>query len=905
MSSNQSDTVRRKSLVLVDGSSYLYRAFHALPSLTNSKGKPTGAIYGITGMIRSLLRDYDPEYIAVVFDAKGKTFRDELYPAYKANRPPMPDELAHQIEPIHAVVRALGLPLLEIPGVEADDVIGTLATGAAALGLRTIISTSDKDLAQLVNEDIILVNTMDASKLNPTTVEAKFGVPASLIVPYLALIGDAVDNVPGIPKVGPKTAAKWLKVYGSLSRLMAEADSITGKVGEALRTHLSQLPLAEKLITIRTDLPLEVAPTDLERRPQDIQALRMLYAELEFKTWLSELLSAGQTANNGPGDTAPRYETILDEQHLHQWFGRLAKANLFAVDTETTSLDYMIAEIVGLSFSVEPGHAAYIPLGHDYLGAPKQLLRNEVLELFRPLLESPDAIKVGQNLKYDISVLARYGIKLQGARFDTMLESYVLDSTSNRHDMDTLALKYLGYRTTRFEDIAGKGAKQLSFNQVELNQAAPYAAEDADITLRLHQTLWPRLCQHVNLQRLFTQIEAPLVPVLSRMERNGVCIDAGLLNQQSEELAQHINRLEREACAVAGEAFNLGSPKQIQFILFDKLKLPVLARTPTGQPSTSESVLQDLAVTYPLPKIILEHRSFSKLKSTYTDALPTRIHPISGRVHTSYHQAVASTGRLSSSEPNLQNIPVRTAEGRRIRQAFIAPPGYRLIAADYSQIELRIMAHLSSDEGLKYAFAQGADIHRATAAEVFSLPLSQVTDAQRRRAKAINFGLIYGMSAYGLGRQLGIAREEAQVYIDLYFTRYPGVKAYMEAVRKQARQQGYVETVFGRRLHIPEIDSQNAQRRQYAERTAINAPMQGTAADIIKRAMVSLDRWIEESTIKARMIMQVHDELVFEVAEDSLDETRQMIIAHMTRAADLSIPLLVEAGVGKNWDEAH
>jgi DNA polymerase-1 len=902
---DESDTARGSLLVLVDGSSYLYRAFHALPSLTNSKGEPTGAIYGITGMIRSLLGAYDPDYIAVVFDAKGKTFRDEVYPAYKAHRPPMPDELARQIESIHAVVQALGLPVLEVPGVEADDVIGTLATQAVPLGLRTIISTGDKDMAQLVTDDITLVNTMDASELNPITVEAKFGVPANLIVPYLTLIGDAVDNVPGIPKVGPKTAVKWLKTYGSLSRLMAEADGIKGKVGEALRTHLSQLPLAEKLITIRTDIPLEIAITDLKQRPQDVQALRRLYAELEFKTWLSELLSAGQAATELHGDLAPRYEIILDDPHLRVWLDRLEKAHLFSLDTETTSLDYMTAEIVGLSFAVEPGHAAYVPLGHDYPGAPQQLPCDWVLELLRPLLEHADVTKVGQNLKYDISVLARHGINLQGVRFDTMLESYVLDSTSTRHDMDTLALKYLGYRTTRFEDIAGKGAKQLRFNLVHLSQAAPYAAEDADITLRLHQQLWPRIAQHASLQRLFTDIEVPLVSVLSRMERNGVCVDAELLARQSDELAQRIGRLERDACALAGERFNLGSPKQIQFVLYDKLKLPVLAKTPTGQPSTAESVLQDLAITYPLPKIILKHRSLSKLKSTYTDVLPTRIHPVSGRVHTSYHQAVASTGRLSSSDPNLQNIPVRTAEGRRIRQAFIAPPGYQLIAADYSQIELRIMAHLSEDEGLRHAFAQGSDIHQITAAEVFGLPLSQITEAQRRRAKAINFGLIYGMSAYGLGRQLGIAREQAQVYVDVYFARYPGVKAYMEAIRNQARQQGYVETIFGRRLHIPEIESRNAQRRQYAERTAINAPMQGSAADIIKQAMASLDRWIEQSGVDARMIMQVHDELVFEVAEDVLDETRQTIIAHMTNAADLSIPLVVETGVGKNWDEAH
>ncbi|MGF1612718.1 MAG: DNA polymerase I [Gammaproteobacteria bacterium] len=904
-STHQSRARGRRLLILVDGSSYLYRAFHALPSLTNSKEEPTGAIYGITSMIRGLLRTYDPEYIAIVFDAKGITFRDELYSAYKANRPPMPDALARQLEPIHAIVRALGLPLLEIPGVEADDVIGTLATRASRSGLTTIISTGDKDLAQLVSDDITLVNTMDGSELTPATMEAKFGIPADLIVPYLALIGDTVDNVPGIPKVGPKTAVKWLKSYGSLARLTAEAPNIKGKIGEILRAHLSQLPLAEKLLTIRNDLSIDFKPVDLERRPPDVQTLRRLYAELEFKTWLSELLTAGQTATEQQQNTAPRYETILDPYQLDQWLRRLEKADLFAIDTETTSLDYMTAEIVGLSFSIEPGHGAYVPVGHDYLDAPKQLPRTQVLERFRPLLESSEITKVGQNLKYDISVLARHGITLRGGRFDTMLESYVLDSTASRHDMDTLALKYLGYRTTRFEDIAGKGPKQLSFDQIELQQAAPYAAEDADITLRLHQLLWPRLCEQPSLQRLFTDIEIPLVPVLSRIERNGVCVDAGLLEQQSRELAQRLAQLEKEACAMAGEPFNLGSPKQIQYLLFDKLKLPVRAKTPTGQPSTAESVLQDLALNYPLPQILLEHRSLSKLKSTYTDVLPTRIHSVTGRVHTSYHQAVASTGRLSSSEPNLQNIPVRTPEGRRIRQAFIAAPGYRLLAADYSQIELRIMAHLSGDEGLKQAFAQGADIHRITAAEVFGLPVSQVTEAQRRSAKAINFGLIYGMSAFGLGRQLGIPREEAQNYVDLYFARYPGVKAYMDAIRQRARQQGYVETVFGRRLHVPEIGSQNTQRRQYAERTAINAPMQGTAADIIKRAMVSLDRWIEETSVDARMIMQVHDELVFEVADNCIDTAREAIVTHMTSAAKLSVELVVDVGVGRNWDEAH
>lgn len=894
-----------KPLLLVDGSSYLYRAFHALPALSNSKGNPTGAIYGITGMLRSLLRDYDPDYIAVVFDAKGKTFRDDLYPSYKANRPPMPEELARQIEPIYAIVRALGLPLLEIPGVEADDVIGTIATRACAAGLSTVISTGDKDMAQLVNERITIVNTLDGTTLDAKAVEAKFGVPPVLMVAYLALVGDAIDNVPGIPKVGPKTAAKWLQTYGSLERLMEEANAIKGKVGEQLRTHLAQLALSQKLVSIHCDVPLALEPTALRRGAPDPEALRTLYAELEFKSWLSKLLTAGQTAGKKEHNADHRYKTILDTAQLGQWLERIAEAELTAFDIETTSLDYMTAEIVGISFAVQAGEAAYIPLAHDYPGAPAQLPRENVLEALRPFLEDPRHRKVGQNLKYDLSVLARHGIQLQGIQFDTMLESYVLDSTLSRHDMDTLALKYLGYRTIRFEDIAGKGARQLSFNQVALEQATPYAAEDADITLRLHQALWPRVCSEPKLKRLLAEIEVPLIPVLSRLERNGVCIDADMLAHQSKELAERIHALEQQAYRLTGEPFNLGSPKQIQSILYDKLKLPVLAKTPTGQPSTSESVLQDLAAHYALPRLILEHRSLAKLKSTYTDTLPACIHPLSGRVHTSYHQAVAATGRLSSSNPNLQNIPVRTPEGRRIRQAFVAPPGYRLIAADYSQIELRIMAHLSGDEGLKRAFEQGADIHRTTAAEVFGIPSEQITDDQRRSAKAINFGLIYGMSAYGLARQLGIPREQAQVYVDLYFARYPRVRAYMDSIRMQAREQGFVETVFGRRLYIPEIGSRNTQRRQYAERTAINAPMQGTAADIIKRAMLRLDYWLQESAIDARMIMQVHDELVFEVADGSLQEARSAISDHMTHAAQLSVPLMVDIGIGRNWDEAH
>ena len=893
----------RRCLVLVDGSSYLYRAFHAMPSLTNSKGDPTGAAYGMTNMLKRLETEVQPELAAVIFDAKGKTFRDDLYPEYKANRAPMPMELRAQLQSIHALVRALGFPVLEVGGVEADDVIGTLAELGKKAGLDVLVSTGDKDMAQLVDDHVTMVNTMDGAVLDAAGVEAKFGVPPEAIVDYLTLMGDTVDNVPGVPKVGPKTAVKWLTQYRTVEDIVEHAGEIKGKVGENLRASLEQIPLSKELVTIRRDVPLDVGPLDLELCEPDTEALKTLYGELEFRTWLGELLDAGGDA---PVEApAAHYETVLDEAALVAWIERLGASAEIAFDTETTSLDYMQADLVGVSFAVEPGHAAYVPFAHDYPGAPDQLGRQVVLEKLRPILESERPAKIGQNLKYDMSVLARAGIALNGVAFDTMLESYVLDSTATRHDMDSLALKYLGHRTIHYEDIAGKGSKQLTFNQIPIEDAGPYAAEDADVTLRLHRALRPRLEEHASLAALCDTVEVPLVPVLSRIERNGVRIDVRLLNQQSAELAERMREIESSAHESAGGPFNLGSAKQIRAILFDQLGLPVLAKTPKGQPSTAESVLQELAFDHELPKLILEHRAMSKLKSTYTDALPACVNPATGRVHTSYHQAVASTGRLSSSDPNLQNIPVRTHEGRRIRQAFVADLGFRLVAADYSQIELRIMAHLSGDEGLLDAFARGADIHRATAAEVFAGGTGEVTDEQRRSAKAINFGLIYGMSAFGLARQLGIERGEAQSYVDLYFSRYPGVKAFMDATRESARDRGYVETVFGRRLYVPEIKSSNVHRRQYAERTAINAPMQGTAADIIKRAMLDLDAWIAESGAPVRMIMQVHDELVFEVAREAVGDFTPLVRERMGGAAELSVPLVVDVGEGDNWDEAH
>ena len=898
-----------KPLILVDGSSYLFRAFHAIRHLSNAKGQPTNAVYGVINMIRKLIREYQPALMAVVFDAKGKTFRNDMYEEYKAHRPPMPDELRSQIDPIHKIIRAMGIPLLVIEGVEADDVIGTLCRQASARQMNTLVSTGDKDMAQLVDEHTTLINTMTDTLLTPETVVEKFGVPPALIIDYLALMGDSSDNIPGVPKCGPKTAVKWLKEFGSLDGVMNNADKIKGKVGENLRASLAFLPLARQLTTIKCDVALEQMPEELNLAAPDTATLRELFQEMEFKTWLNQLKNDSETPpeqeTSKPETIKGDYETVLTQTQLDAWLKKLSNAELFAFDTETTSLDYMEAKVVGLSFAIEAGKAAYVPLAHDYDDAPAQLNRERVLTAIKPLLEAPNRAKVGQNLKYDMSVLANHGIHMQGIRFDTMLESYSYNSTASRHDMDSLALAYLGHETIHFEDIAGKGAKQITFNKVSIEKATPYAAEDADITLRLHQTLWSKLAQEEKLKRVFEEIEMPLVPVLSHIERTGVLVDADMLHTQSNELAQRVAELEQQAHDEAGEVFNLGSPKQIQAIFYDKLGLPVLQKTPKGAPSTAEPVLQELAQDYELPRLILEHRSVSKLKSTYTDKLPQQINKKSGRVHTSYHQAVTATGRLSSSNPNLQNIPIRSKEGRRIRQAFIAPEGYKLLAADYSQIELRIMAHLSGDEGLLSAFRQGKDIHSATAAEIFGIALEEVETRQRRSAKAINFGLIYGMSAFGLAKQLGVARGAAQEYIDLYFERYPGVKEFMARMRTEAHERGYVETLFGRRLYLPDINNRNAQRRQYAERAAINAPMQGTAADIIKRAMINCHHWLQKNDIDARMIMQVHDELVFEIKEECLGDARQEIEKHMTDAAELEVPLVVDTGIGANWDEAH
>jgi len=903
---------KKAPLVLVDGSSYIYRAFHALPMLTTSGGQHTGAVRGVTSMLRRLLADYPDSPVAVVFDARGKTFRDDIYPEYKANRPPMPDELREQVEPIHDIVRAMGLPFICEPGVEADDVIGTLAAQAREQGRPVVISTGDKDMAQLVDANTTLVNTMTDTVLDEAGVEEKFGIPPALIIDYLALVGDKVDNIPGVPGVGEKTALALLQGLGELKAIYRNLDKVAGLSFRGAKTMAAKLEqekenadLSYLLATIRTDVPLELAADQLENKTPDRAALVELFTRLEFRSWLEELLAGGE-ARAAPGKTVDsEYEIVLDQAALDAWLEALAGAELFAFDTETTSLNYMDASIVGVSFAVEPGRAAYVPLAHDYEGAPEQLSRDAVLAALQPLLEDEDAAKVGQNLKYDASVLANHGITLRGIRFDTMLESYVLDSTATRHDMDSLALKYLGRKTIHYEDVAGKGAKQVSFNQVGVEQAGPYAAEDADVTLCLHRALWPRLEEHSRLAGILTDMEVPLVPVLSRMERQGALVSRELLDRQSAELGERLQALEQEAYDLAGQEFNLGSPKQLGEILFDKLELPVIKKTPKGAPSTAEEVLAELALDYPLPKLLLEHRSLSKLKSTYTDKLPQMINAATGRVHTSYHQAVAATGRLSSSDPNLQNIPIRTEQGRRIRQAFIAPAGYRILAADYSQIELRIMAHLSADEGLLTAFKEGRDVHAATASEVFEVPLAAVSGDQRRKAKAINFGLIYGMSAFGLAKQLHLGRNEAQGYIDRYFERYPGVAAYMDRTRALAREQGFVETLFGRRLYLPEINARNKMRVQAAERTAINAPMQGTAADIIKKAMLAVDDWLQRGEADARMIMQVHDELVFEVATGEVEDVRERICGLMSAAAELSVPLLVEAGVGDNWDEAH
>ncbi len=894
--------------ILVDGSSYLFRAYHALPPLTNSKGEATGAIVGVINMLSKLIAEYKPDYMAVVFDAPGGSFRNQLYDQYKANRPPMPDDLREQIEPLHRIVEALGLPLLMVSGVEADDVIGTLATQASKLNMNTLISTGDKDLAQLVDGQVALINTMNNQLMDPAGVVEKFGVTSEQIIDYLALVGDASDNIPGVPKCGPKTAAKWLGQYGSVDQLVAHADEIKGKVGEYLRENLEQLELSRELTTIRLDLELEQSPNELKPGEPDRQRLMELYSRMESSRLLASL---DQMPDENVAETAPppevKYEILFDKEKFQQWLERLSEADYFAFDTETTSLDYMQAEIVGVSFSVEPGEAAYVPVAHNYPGAPEQLDRVWVLEALRPLLEDSAQLKVGQNLKYDMSVLARYGIELQGIAYDTMLESYVLDSTATRHDMDSLAQKYLGIKTVKYEEVAGKGAKRLTFDQVPLEEAGPYAAEDADITLRLHQAIWPKLESEPSLTKLLEELEIPLVPVLSRIERTGVRIDAAMLVGQSRELAGRMHDLEQQAYEMAGRPFNMGSPKQIGQIFFEELELPVISKTPKGAPSTAELVLQELADRgHELPALILQHRGLSKLKSTYTDKLPLMVDSVSGRVHTSYHQAVAATGRLSSSDPNLQNIPVRSDDGRRIRQAFIPEHGYRMVAADYSQIELRIIAHLSEDEGLLKAFSEGVDIHRATAAEVFGVASpDQVTNDQRRSAKAINFGLIYGMSAFGLAKQLGIPRGVAQEYVDLYFNRYPGVKAFMDRTREDAHGKGYVETVFGRRLYLPEINARNGQRRAAAERTAINAPMQGTASDIIKRAMLAVDGWIQQEFPPLHMIMQVHDELVFEVREDQLAPCCDRIRGFMEAAAELKVPLLVEVGIGDNWDEAH
>jgi len=894
------------TLILVDGSSFLYRAFHALPPLTNTQGEPTHAVLGVTNMLRKLLEHYAGCRIGVVFDAPGRTFREALFEQYKAHRPPMPDDLRRQIEPLHDLIRAMGLPLLMETGVEADDVIGTLTRQAVEQGDQVIICTGDKDMAQLVNDQVVLENTMSDSRLDVAGVRAKFGVSPAQIVDYLTLVGDTSDNVPGVPGAGPKTVAKWLNQYGSLEALLAEADAITGKVGESLRASREQISLSRQLVTIRCDVPLPVGPAALRISPPDTERLQALLQRLEFKSWLKQLQMDDEVASTaGPTVVVVRYETVLTRPALALWLTRLQAAPCFSFDTETTSLDYTRARVVGCSFAVQAGEAAYVPLQHDYEGVPPQLDRDEVLALLKPLLEDPNHLKIGQNLKYDAHVLHNHGIHLAGLAHDTLLQSYVLNSTATRHDMDSLAAHYLHHQTITYEEVAGKGVKQIPFAAVPIEAASPYAAEDADITLRLHQHLWPRLQQAPRLQSLYQTLEMPLLPVLLRMEQTGVLVDPLRLAEQSRWLAHRIAEIEQQACDLAGQVFNPGSPKQIQALLYETLQLPVVKKTPKGQPSTDESVLQELAETFDLPRLILEYRSLSKLKSTYTDKLVRQINPHTSRVHTSYHQAVTATGRLSSSDPNLQNIPIRTEEGRKIRQAFVAPPGACLLTADYSQIELRIMAHLSEDLHLCQAFADQTDVHRATAAEVFGVTPEQVTPEQRRSAKAINFGLIYGMSAFGLARQLGVSQERARFYIALYFTRYPGVKAYMEQAKTLAREQGYVETLWGRRLYIPDIRHRNTQRRQYAERTAINAPLQGAAADIIKRAMLAVDDWIQTRQVPVRMIMQVHDELVFEVETAAVAQAVEALRPLMCGVAALRVPLEVNIGVGMNWDEAH
>ena len=943
-------------LVLVDGSSYVYRAFHALPPLSNSRGEPTGAIHGVLNMLVKFVKEYQPKRIAVVFDAPGKTFRDELFAEYKAHRPPMPNDLRSQIEPLLTILAAQGLPILRENGVEADDVIGTLACRSAREGHTVLISTGDKDMAQLVDGSITLINTMSNSTLDRAGVKAKFDVYPEQIIDYLALVGDSSDNIPGIEKVGPKTAAKWLGQYGTLDNLVAHAAEISGKVGENLRAGLATLELSRKLATIRTNIEVPLTSEQLIPGAPQIEKLRELYTHYELKMLLRQLeaetggsgapggaaggaISAGAAVGAGAGGadaTAAgganggswgvpggaqgsaadpsqhplavierKYETITTWPELERWVTLLEKADLFAFDTETTNLDYMKAEIVGVSFCIEPGVAAYVPVGHDYAGAPEQLNRERVLAALKPILENPERGKIGHHLKYDAHVLENHGVKLAGMRYDTMLESYVWNSVGSRHDMDSVALSYLGVKTISFEEVAGKGAKQLTFNQVPVDRAAEYAAEDADVTLRMHKALWSKLQTLPPLQHLYQELEQPLVPVLQRMEYRGVLVDRERLRTQSREIAAQLQVLVGQAHKEAGTEFNIESPKQLQQILFEKLQIPVTRKTPTGQPSTAEDVLEELANSYALPRIVLDFRALAKLKSTYTDKLPEQINERTGRIHTSYHQAVAQTGRLSSADPNLQNIPIRRPEGRHIRQAFVAPQGYVLMAADYSQIELRIMAHLSADEGLLAAFAEDRDVHQATAAEVFEVPVDQVSSDQRRLAKTINFGLIYGMSPFGLARQLGIDRTSAQKYVERYFQRYPGVRRFMDETRMRARETGYVETVYGRRLYLPDIRSGNKQTQQYAERSAINAPMQGTAADIIKRAMIAVDAWCMREDVPARLIMQVHDELVLEVRADSTEAVATGVREHMVKAAELKVPLRVDLGTGANWDEAH
>ncbi len=906
-------------LILVDGSSYLFRAYHVpyLQALSTADGQPTGAITGVLNMLRSLKKDYPNGNVVVIFDAKGKTFRNDMYPEYKANRPPMPDDLRSQIAPIHNIVAAMGLPLLVIAGVEADDVIGTLADQATKAGIETVISTGDKDMAQLVNQHVRLINTMTDIEMNEAGVIEKFGVRPDQIIDYLALMGDKVDNIPGVNKCGPKTAVKWLLEHENLTNVMANADQVKGKIGENLRAAIDFLPLSYELATIKLDVELEHSADQLQPSPPDVEKLTELYTKYELKRLLAELNSHAEVPSNSGIEVDTNvvpvvsnidsdYDIVLTKADFSHWLSKLKSADYFAFDTETTSVNYMQAQLVGLSFSVEPGKAAYVPLTHDYDNAPPQLELNWVLAQLKPLLEDNNQAKVGQHLKYDANVLSHYGIIMQGITFDTMIESYCLNSVATRHNMDALADKYLAYKTVHFADIAGKGAKQLTFNQIDIEKAGHYAAEDADITLRLHQAIFPQLEKLNGQLSVFSQIEMPLVPVLARMEQYGVFIDSDLLNEQSASLGARLQALEIEAHNIAGQSFNLASPKQLQKILFEELNIPVIKKTPKGAASTAEEVLQELALDYPLPKVILEHRGLSKLKSTYTDKLPLMVVGKTARVHTSYHQAVTATGRLSSSDPNLQNIPIRSEEGRKIRLAFIAPAKHKIVAIDYSQIELRIMAHLSNDPGLVSAFAQGRDVHQATAAEIFAVPLAQVTSDQRRSAKAINFGLIYGMSAFGLAKQLNINRHQAQDYMDTYFKRYPKVLTYMEKTRQQANEQGYVETLYGRRLYLPEINAKNAMRKKAAERAAINAPMQGTAADIIKKAMLAVDHWIEkQNDLRIKMTMQVHDELIFEIHEDIVEQTTATLVEIMNRAVDLNVPLIAQAGIGDNWEQAH